>query len=116
MRIRGAAMEGFEFTEKTECQFYCIQPEAVRDLQVVTGVGDRDERRSSTSKRIREAEADAFVPCRGIGLETGYAAQYSIGLYRGDAKLRSESLDCALRTATQILNAIGADESSAPPT
>ena len=77
----------------------------------------RDERRSSTTKRVRETEAEAvaFVVCSAIGLETGSAAQDYIGLYGGDAKLLGESLEYVQRTATQILNAIGADESSAPP-
>jgi antirestriction protein ArdC len=77
----------------------------------------RDERRSSTSKRIRETEAEAvaYVVCSAIGLETGSAAEDYIGLYGGDAKLLSECLEYVQRTATQILNAIGADESSAPP-
>jgi len=68
----------------------------------------RDERRSSTTKRIRETEAEAvaFVVCSAIGLETGSAAQDYIGLYGGDAKLLSESLGYVQRTATQILNAI----------
>jgi antirestriction protein ArdC len=77
----------------------------------------RDERRSSTSKCIRETEAEAvaFVVCSVIGLETGSAAQDYIGLYGGDAKLLSESLDYVLQTATQVLNTIGADALSAPP-
>ena len=77
----------------------------------------RDERRSSTSKCMRETEAEAvaFVVCSAIGLETGSAAQDYIGLYGGDAKLLGESLEYVQRTATQILNAIGANESSAPP-
>ncbi len=77
----------------------------------------RDERRRSTTKRVRETEAEAvaFVVCSAIGLETGSAAEDYIGLYGGDAKLLSESLEYVQRTATQILNAIGADESSAPP-
>ena len=77
----------------------------------------RDDRRSSTSKRIRETEAEtvAFVVCSAVGLETGSAAQDYIGLYGGDAKLLSESLEYVQRTATQILNSIGADNSSAPP-
>ena len=77
----------------------------------------RDERRSSTTKRIRETEAEAvaFVVCSAIGLETGSAAADYIGLYGGDAKLLSESLEYIQRTATQILNAIGAGETSAPP-
>ena len=77
----------------------------------------RDERRSSTTKRIRETEAEAvaFVVCSAVGLQTGSAAQDYIGLYGGDAQLLSESLEYVQRTATQILNSIGADESSAPP-
>jgi hypothetical protein len=77
----------------------------------------RDERRSSTSKRVRETEAEAvaFVVCNAIGLETGSAAQDYIGLYGGDAKLLGESLEYVQRTATQILNAIGAGGTSAPP-
>jgi hypothetical protein len=77
----------------------------------------RDERRSSTTKRIRETEAEAvaFVVCSAIDLETGSAAQDYIGLYGGDAKLLGQSLEYVQRTATQILNAIGADDSSAPP-
>ncbi|HEV2314775.1 MAG TPA: ArdC family protein [Candidatus Acidoferrales bacterium] len=37
----------------------------------------RDERRSSTTKRVRETEAEAvaFVVCSAIGLQTGSAAQ-----------------------------------------
>jgi antirestriction protein ArdC len=77
----------------------------------------RDARRSSTSKRIRETEAEAvaFVVCSAIGLEAGSSAADYIGLYGGDAKLLSESLEYVQRTATQILNSIGADETSAPP-
>jgi len=77
----------------------------------------RIERRSSTSKRIRETEAEAvaFVVCSAIGLETGSAAQDYIGLYGGDAKLLGESLEHIQRTATQILDAIGTDVFAAPP-
>lgn len=77
----------------------------------------RAERRSSTTKRVRETEAEAvaFVVCSAIGLETGSAAQDYIGLYGGDAHLLSESLEYVQRTATHILNAVGADDSSAPP-
>jgi hypothetical protein len=52
--------------------------------------------------------------CSGIGLETGSAAQDYIQLYEGDAKLLTESLEHIQRTATGILNAIGAEETSAP--
>jgi hypothetical protein len=70
----------------------------------------RDERRSSTSKRIRETEAEAvaFVVCSAIGLDTGTAAQDYIGLYGGDAKLLGESLQYIQQTSSAILNAIGA--------
>jgi hypothetical protein len=77
----------------------------------------QSERRSSTSKRIRETEAEAvaFVVSSAIGLETGSAAQDYIGLYGGDAKLLNESLEYVQRTATQILNAIGTESLSGPP-
>jgi len=77
----------------------------------------RDERRRSTTKRVRETEAEAvaFVVCSAIGLEIGSAAQDYIGLYGGDAKLLSESLEYIQRAASQILNAIGAEKSAAPP-
>jgi len=77
----------------------------------------RDERRSNTTKRIRETEAEAvaFVVCSAIGLETGSASQDYIGLYGGDAKVLNESLEYVQRTASHILNAVGADDSSAPP-
>ena len=76
----------------------------------------RDERRAQTTKRVRETEAEAvsFVVCSGIGLETGSAAQDYIQLYEGDAKLLKESLEHIRQTATRILNAIGAEDSSAP--
>src|SRR5690242_20255906 len=69
-----------------------------------------------TSRRVRETEAEAvaFVVCTAIGLETGSAAQDYTGLYGGDAKLLSESLEYIQGTATQILNAIGADGTSPP--
>jgi hypothetical protein len=43
------------------------------------------------------------------------AAQDYIGLYGGDAKLLTESLENVQRTASQIINVIGADGGSAPP-
>src|ERR1700727_4101220 len=76
----------------------------------------RTERRNSTSKRIRETEAEAvaFVVCHAIGLETGSASQDYIQLYDGDAKLLTASLEYIQQTTTQILNAIGAEGPSAP--
>jgi antirestriction protein ArdC len=68
--------------------------------------------RSSTTKRMRETEAEAvaFVVCSAIDLETGSAARDYIRLYGGDAKLLSESLEHVQRIATQILNSIGPDD------
>ena len=77
----------------------------------------RDQRRAQTTKRVRETEAEAvsFAVCSGVGLETGSAAQDYIQLYEGDAKLLKESLAHIQQTATRILNAIGAEDTSAPP-
>ncbi|MCI0723064.1 MAG: ssDNA-binding domain-containing protein [Acidobacteria bacterium] len=76
----------------------------------------RDERRNSTSKSVRETEAEAvsFVVCNAIGLETGTAAQDYIQLYEGDAKLLTESLDRIQQTASRILSAIGPDQPGPP--
>jgi len=77
----------------------------------------RNERRTTTSKRSRETEAEAvaFVVCQAIGLETGSAARDYIQLYEGDSKLLSESLEHVQQTATRILNAIGTEDHFAPP-
>jgi antirestriction protein ArdC len=74
----------------------------------------RDERRSSTSKRIRETEAEAvaFAVCHAIGLETGSASQDYIQLYEGDAALLIESLNHIQTSATRILTALSSDEQS----
>ena len=62
----------------------------------------RDDRRSSTTKRVRETEAEAvaFVIYSAIGLETGSAAQDYMGLYGGDAKLPN-SLSFPLKSNNQ---------------
>jgi antirestriction protein ArdC len=65
----------------------------------------RGDRRSSTSRQIREteAEATAFVVCCAIGLETGSAASDYIQLWNGDAQLLTESLAYIRQAASQIL-------------
>jgi len=68
---------------------------------------------SGTAKRLRDTEAQA-VACGAIGCETVCTAQDHISLYCGDAKLFSESLEDVQRTATLVLNVIGADEFCAP--
>jgi antirestriction protein ArdC len=73
----------------------------------------RAERRTSTTKCIRETEAEAvaFVVCSAVGLDTGTAAQDYIGLYGGDATLLAESLQYVQQASSQILDAIDADDS-----
>ena len=74
------------------------------------------DRRTETTKRIRETEAEsvAYVVCSAIGLETGTAAQDYVGLYGGDSKLLLESLQYIQQTANRILTAI-TPENSVPP-
>lgn len=66
------------------------------------------DRRSTTSRRIREteAEATAFVVCHAIGLETGSAASDYIQLWNGDAQLLTESLSHVRQAASQMLTAL----------
>jgi antirestriction protein ArdC len=72
----------------------------------------RAERRSTTSKRVRETEAEAvaFVVSQAIGLEAASAAKDYIELYSGDVQLLTESLESIQRIANSILDGIGADE------
>jgi antirestriction protein ArdC len=65
----------------------------------------RGERRTLTSKQVRETEAEAvaFVVCQAIGLETGTASQDYIHLWQGNAKLLRESLEAVQQTAGTIL-------------
>jgi hypothetical protein len=77
----------------------------------------RTERRSITSRCVRETEAEAvaYVVSHAIGLDTGSAAQDYIQLYDGDAKLLTESLEYIQQTANAILQGIGAEGESSPP-
>jgi antirestriction protein ArdC len=58
------------------------------------------------SELIREtqAEAVAFVVCRGVGLETNNAAADYIALYNGEKKTLGESLAVIQQTAARILD------------
>jgi hypothetical protein len=73
------------------------------------------ERRTLTTKRVRETEAEAvaFVICRSIGLETGTASADYIQLYHGDARLLHESLEAVQHTASVILRAIAPEQPKA---
>ena len=68
----------------------------------------RGERRTLTTKQVRETEAEAvaFVVCQAIGLETGTASQDYIQIWHGDGKLLRESLEAVQQTAAVILGGI----------
>jgi hypothetical protein len=77
------------------------------------------ERRTATTKTIRETEAEAvaFVVGKAIGLITGTASADYIQLYQGNASLLAESLEVIQQTANVILAALEppmTDEDSAP--
>jgi antirestriction protein ArdC len=72
----------------------------------------RAERRTLTTKTVRETEAEAvaFVVCHALGLDTGTSSSDYIQLYHGNAELLTESLEVVQRTAAVILGAIGPED------
>ncbi len=68
----------------------------------------RGERRTLTTKQVRETEAEAvaFVVCQSVGLQNGTASQDYIQLWHGDANLLRESLEAVQQTAVVILGGI----------
>jgi len=66
------------------------------------------ERRTATTKTVRETEAEAvaFVVGKTIGLENGRASADYIHLYHGNAALLTESLEVIQKTSALILAAI----------
>jgi len=70
------------------------------------------ERRTTTTKVVRETEAEAiaFVVGKAVGLEAGTASADYIHLYYGNASLLAESLEVIQQTSAVILAAL---ESSA---
>jgi len=66
------------------------------------------ERRTATTKTVRETEAEAvaFVVGKTIGLETGRVSADYIHLYDGNAALLTESLEVIQKTSAVILAAI----------
>lgn len=75
----------------------------------------RAERRTTTTKIVRETEAEAiaFVVGKAVGLQTGNASASYIHLYHGNASLLAESLEVIQQTSAVILAAL---ESSATET
>jgi hypothetical protein len=68
----------------------------------------RGARRTVTTKRVRETEAEAvaFVVCQSVGLHNGTASQDYIQLWHGDANLLRDSLEAVQQTAAVILGGI----------
>ena len=69
----------------------------------------KSERRTATTKTVRETEAEAvaFVVGKAVGLMTGSASADYIQLYHGNASLLAESLEVIQQTASVILAALG---------
>ena len=57
-----------------------------------------------------QAEAVAYVVCRGVGLETNSAAADYIHLYNGDKKTLAESLSVIQETSSKILDQLLAEQ------
>ena len=70
------------------------------------------ERRTATTKTVRETEAEAiaFVVGKAIGLTTSTASADYISLYHGNAALLTESLEAVQQTSSVILAAITVEE------
>ncbi|MGB7105127.1 MAG: ArdC family protein [Candidatus Acidiferrales bacterium] len=67
----------------------------------------QNDRRTDTTKCVRETEAEAvaFVVCQGVGLKAQNSADY-IQLYSGDKETLAESLEHVQRVSAEILIAI----------
>ncbi len=67
----------------------------------------RGDRRTTTTKRQRETEAEAvaYVVANAIGLHATSASADYITLWNGDAALLAQSLEIIQRTAVQIITA-----------
>ena len=68
------------------------------------------ERRTTTTKVVRETEAEsiAFVVGKAVGLKVGTASADYIQLYRGNASLLAESLEVVEQTSAVITCRIAA--------
>src|SRR5271170_110364 len=66
------------------------------------------ERRTATTKVVRETEAEAiaFVVGKAVGLQTGSASADYIHLYHGNASLLAESLEVIQQASAVILAAL----------
>ena len=73
------------------------------------------DRRTTTTKTVRETEAEAvaFVVAQGIGVNAAQSASY-IQLYHGNAALLMESLAMVQQVSAVILSALLPEESVSP--
>ena len=78
----------------------------------------KSERRTATTKTVRETEAEAiaFVVSQTIGLDAGNAACDYIHLYHGNAALLTESLEVIQKTSAVILSALETPVEEVPTT
>ena len=88
------------------------QPEAEEFATLVHEVAHellhKAERRTTTTKVVKETEAEAiaFVVGKAVGLTMGNASASYIQLYHGNASLLAESLEVVQQTAAVILAAL----------
>jgi len=74
----------------------------------------RAERRTMTTKTVRETEAEAiaFIVSQAIGLNAATASADYISLYHGNPELLAESLSVIQQASSEILSALLAEEHS----
>jgi antirestriction protein ArdC len=75
------------------------------------------ERRTATTKTVRETEAEAiaFIIGKAVGLDTGTASADYIQLYHGNASLLAESLEVIQQTSAVILAALESSVAATMP-
>ena len=74
----------------------------------------KDQPRPPEKIRELQAEAAAYVVCRGVGLETNGAAADYISLYNGDKKTLAQSLSVIQETSSRILDELLPAERRSP--
>jgi len=74
----------------------------------------KGEERVSKTVVETQAEAVAYVVCRGVGLETNSAAADYIHLYNGDKKTLAESLSVIQETSSKILDQLLPEQRTSP--
>jgi hypothetical protein len=75
----------------------------------------RSERRTLTTKTVRETEAEsiAFIVSRAVGLNTGTASSDYVAMYGGNVELLAESLAVIQQASATILDALFVEEPEA---